>query len=959
MLDPAATPVARSISACQRCRSRKTRCDLNFPCCNSCSKAKVECVIVDAATGREVPRVYVLQLEERIKSLEAQLEELELAGNSHSPSCDAFSTESATSTLSPTHGGPHSHSNPANVTQFLRTPTPSCTQRSTPQCGRSESFAGSGTQNSNEFKLGLNVISSSSSIPTLPGNVPDNIMSPVGVSLTSPGSFMGLSSGSSFAELLILAVKYSSKHTVNSAYSTLKINNSLYSSSISGDFLKGKVEPANLPDKKTAEKLLSLFFAQSNSQLPVLHRESFLEDYFIPVYGYLSPDVSLASDYDINVKQKSYHPDNNSHFKDENFIPAEPEKPSKEYYFLFLIFGIATTVHHLHFPADISERYRLAAMIHLQPVLSSTNKLETLQGILLFALYALMRPAPPGVWNILSSALRLCVDLGLHTEGHKHNKVDRHDREENESNSQNTPNKSHKRTKKSEKEAYIPLSRQHDGFTLDMRRRLFWCTYTLDRQICMYLGRPFGIPEESINVPFPSSLDDSFIVRNDSSLRDYSLVLPTTPTYKTISLTFIQLRKIQAEIQQILYDGVEVPRCYDDMVSWKVSIEQRLEDWRRDCPRSKKKMNCDFNLAFIDLNYYHTKLILYGLNSLQTYIDERSLILIADAGVKMIMCFKGLHGLKAINYTWAAVRNMFMAGTSYLYALYHTKKVRERTTLAEYDKYTASCLEVLTSMLDRCDAAGDCIRILSILFQTLRILVFQTSSSNDVKVTLNDKVLTRNTEGPQSLSSQGDEGYQQLPRLANKLHDGASIFDDTYATFPVEQYQNFRFTDSPLSIQPKNVAPPNPETHFSLRYSNTLNDTSVFNSVNNFSQSGVAQVADTNYTDCNSAKTTTEINTDSTHLLDNLINETMPGFFDHSTGNMATETDAFQFINEFQIGRIWDQFFDPATERNNHFHMTPNFNFSANALSSDLSNTNACFAHDILKTEQGYIEPSL
>ena len=67
--------IYRSISACNRCRSRKTKCDQLFPACTSCAKAGVECVGVDAATGREIPRSYVSHLEERIAALEAQLKQ--------------------------------------------------------------------------------------------------------------------------------------------------------------------------------------------------------------------------------------------------------------------------------------------------------------------------------------------------------------------------------------------------------------------------------------------------------------------------------------------------------------------------------------------------------------------------------------------------------------------------------------------------------------------------------------------------------------------------------------------------------------------------------------------------------------------------------------------------------------------------------------------------------------------
>jgi hypothetical protein len=46
----------RNVSACNRCRLRKNRCDQRLPSCVSCEKANVKCVGYDPITKREIPR---------------------------------------------------------------------------------------------------------------------------------------------------------------------------------------------------------------------------------------------------------------------------------------------------------------------------------------------------------------------------------------------------------------------------------------------------------------------------------------------------------------------------------------------------------------------------------------------------------------------------------------------------------------------------------------------------------------------------------------------------------------------------------------------------------------------------------------------------------------------------------------------------------------------------------------
>lgn len=46
----------RNVSACNRCRLRKNRCDQRLPSCASCEKARVDCTGYDPITKRDTPR---------------------------------------------------------------------------------------------------------------------------------------------------------------------------------------------------------------------------------------------------------------------------------------------------------------------------------------------------------------------------------------------------------------------------------------------------------------------------------------------------------------------------------------------------------------------------------------------------------------------------------------------------------------------------------------------------------------------------------------------------------------------------------------------------------------------------------------------------------------------------------------------------------------------------------------
>ncbi|KAG5360165.1 Pyrimidine pathway regulatory protein 1 [Yarrowia sp. B02] len=587
--------MARSVSACVRCRKRKSKCDQKFPSCSRCLAAGVVCMGLDAATKREIPRSYVSHLESRIAALEGKLDE---AGISYADLDSAAS----------------------NVPVPVPISTPSSTSTSTTSTAKNDT---------NEAPV---------------ADLMENVEKASRASHSSTGQDL------SFAKLLLTAVKLRAKTKSDRTTPTTS---------------QTQHEPCRtLPCKKDAEKRLSQYFCQANSQMPIFHRELFIKNYFVPIYGPFSPGISLASDYtQVDVDA-------------EGALPVEqpiitPDTPQIPLYFLFIVFGCATSVHQQLHPVGVSEAYHQAAMEHIDVAFASTNRLEALQAMLVLCLYSIMRPTSPGVWYTLSMALRLCIDLGLHIETAS-NKVS-------------------------------------DGFDLDMRRRLFWCTYMLDRQICVYLGRPFGIPEDSIRVPFFSELDDSLIVPQNNV--DYSLMQSPggVKSYKYIALAFARVRQIQAEIQRMMFEFTEVPRRFATFADWFHDVGVRLDEWMDSCPNTNLQTNCGFTTTFFALNYHQSRLLMYGVGPKNPSPTAYSLECVLEASKGIMTKYHSLHQIMSINYTWVAVHNLFIAGTCFLYAVYNSLVSGQQLISREdYETVSKQCVVVLDSLIGRCNAAQVC-----------------------------------------------------------------------------------------------------------------------------------------------------------------------------------------------------------------------------------------------------------
>lgn len=64
----------RQLPACQRCKTRKIKCDRGAPKCSRCTKAKATCLVVDPVTAETYSRDFISRLEEKEKELRAAVE---------------------------------------------------------------------------------------------------------------------------------------------------------------------------------------------------------------------------------------------------------------------------------------------------------------------------------------------------------------------------------------------------------------------------------------------------------------------------------------------------------------------------------------------------------------------------------------------------------------------------------------------------------------------------------------------------------------------------------------------------------------------------------------------------------------------------------------------------------------------------------------------------------------------
>lgn len=669
------------MSACNRCRLRKNRCDQKLPSCASCEKARVPCVGYDPITKREIPRSYVYYLETRVDQLESLLR----AQNLPYP--------------------------PAENLEYCSRP------------GNDGGHARSPNENA------LAVLSEAAEASSMPQPVhngedpgrPNKIMRTGG---TGASRYPGTANGVSFARVVFAAVQSSvGDHRSTSDKAGIRPYKSMAGNgdtpegtsmrdSFFGLHTRPTISPAPFPEKDLAFKLVELYFEHANPQIPLLHRVDFMQMF-------------------------------EAAYADEGRV-----RGPRELYMLNMVFAIGGgIIMDSQTTSRVSgeerkqaqpEEYHASAIIHLESCLSGGG-LEELQAVLLLASFALLRPVPPGLWYIVGVAVRLAVDLGLYYEDGKDVEFDLSEPKGGDV-VPDTGGKS--------REA-VMRERGRREYVRDSRRRLWWCTYAFDRIVSTCVGRPFGVSDQVITTEFPSMLEDRYITT--AGIANHPM--DGEPTYKVVAKHYLRLRLLQSEILQVLqYQQAQTARVngqnlqneymhtrlpspflsrFDSFRSWRKNIDERLYSWKNSAP-TKQDSGVAFSPEFLELNYWQAIIMLYRqslsvpamfeseyhtskeVNSPSIYSQElredqeRVYLKVAEAGQKILRIYRQLHLQGLVNYTYLATHHLFMAGISYLYAIWHSLVVRSRLSMDEVDFTILAATSVFSDLIDKCPPAEAC-----------------------------------------------------------------------------------------------------------------------------------------------------------------------------------------------------------------------------------------------------------
>ncbi|PVH85582.1 hypothetical protein DL98DRAFT_48820 [Cadophora sp. DSE1049] len=527
-------------SACERCRQRRIKCDGQVPACGNCSKAVVLCVDVDGHDAdKRIARGYTASATSRIAWLEdiirTQLPHFNIddgsffAATTHS---DIPISSYIPPGQSPVLSGPLGENQGESVSVSTE-PTQS-SSISDPR-GRKRPLSNLYAPANRETSVEQDTRSVALDLGLLSLNAESRQV-----------HYLGSSSGSLFASLLQTRTRGGSPfeevmRDASEAHDGQGGDNQIGSSH--AEEVRKVVQSLyeqlrkDLPSRSDCNNLLRQFFQYTHPNHPFLHRPSF-ETIVDALYQCVSCPVETPIQYNgwpSTVQPFAYNGEEHT-YRGNRVIPISAHVAAFQ---LLVALSIGATLQIRKKKYSHSPGTFFNSAISLSKNVFGSISIPVLQSVLLLIVHSLIDPdGCNNVWTLTHIAMAHGIDLGIHRE--------------------------------------VGNSGKFSILAAEMRRRIFFCVYSLDRSISTIQGRPLGIGDDTFDVDLPLGIltDDPNSTISSAGRAD------------TASMPFsIQIFKMAQHISRIKFELYRLPSragrapTLSSLPEKQLQIRQELDKW--------------------------------------------------------------------------------------------------------------------------------------------------------------------------------------------------------------------------------------------------------------------------------------------------------------------------------------------------------------------------------------------
>ncbi|KAK2023148.1 fungal-specific transcription factor domain-containing protein [Colletotrichum zoysiae] len=359
---------------------------------------------------------------------------------------------------------------------------------------------------------------------------------------------------------------------------------------------------------------------------------------------------------------------------------------------VFMVLALGSTVLSRRLRARLpGESYCLSAMQHFDRV-SVDSSIPGLQCLLLVTIFTMHSPNMHlNVWYLNYQCIAAVLDLGLQRD--------------------------------IKTDSGISLLEQ------EMRTRLFWVVFSLDRTIATMMGRPIGLRDEACDLRLPQDIDDA-------SLQNFGQQAQNTrPGRMAFSIHLFRLAKLNSEFKYVANSVVrKTPRyaypAVIDIDEWQHGMILQLDEWYDGIPEVS---GCEYIRTICQVRCQGLRMLVLRPSPAIPNPSPESLQKCYIAARETLLLFDQLYKQNLLIHTWSTCHSTVLGIITMLYCIKMVPEIVKHTSLDILLSDFSAGLGVLAATGEHWSGAKRCRDILDDMVRaTVRWIKDVTNNSSAI-----------------------------------------------------------------------------------------------------------------------------------------------------------------------------------------------------------------------------------
>ncbi|KAJ5370757.1 uncharacterized protein N7496_006849 [Penicillium cataractarum] len=388
------------------------------------------------------------------------------------------------------------------------------------------------------------------------------------------------------------------------------------------------------------------------------------------------------------------------------------------------------------------------AMKYLSFVFTHPDPVLHVQAHLLLTLHALHSPSSQMIITMVAATMRQCVISSLHLSEY-------------------------------EPKALFPEFSQE----VQIRRRVFWSAYAIDRLISWIYHIPNNLTDEHITVELFSNVDDASLAQDTANLaepptRDLLQRTRISPALHLIRCRCIQSRIINTILRSDFHQ-------INSSSAWREHMLEELETWRTQVQRLSHRANRGYlSDRWVGMAYNYTIALLHQptKDNVCNGFGDRSV----SASVKLALTFRAFQKDRQTAQLWPGLLSQFTVGVTILYCFWATPPAYRTPAYraTEVSEALRACSTALAILAERWTQAEPLRDVFDILAKEIPTHEGPDMSLSSKHITSDSVVLIKSHM----------RAIQEISRNRVVLRMLQEIMEDDFPSSPQDYLQQ---TDSP------------------------------------------------------------------------------------------------------------------------------------------------------------------